>query len=80
MYAFESRRWEKLFLSNKRYPPYQVQQFQDHPDKERHQRQKKTKKEKKTIVKEEKGTKNIEIKIKEQKNSQPTYHLLRSDT
>ena len=41
LYASESRRWAQLFLSNKSYPPYQVQQFQNFPDKEEKQHQKK---------------------------------------
>ena len=41
LYASESRRWAQSFLSNKHYPPYQVQQFQDSPDEEQQQYQQK---------------------------------------
>ena len=44
LYASGSRRWAQIFLSNKCYPPYQVQHFQDCPDKERQQHQKKNSK------------------------------------
>ena len=71
LYASESRRWAQLFLSNKRYPPYQVQQFQADPDEEQIQsktrKTNKSKKKKKPIVKKEKEKGNVNIKIREQK-------------